>query len=269
MLRAAASIPNFVGTFTWATLPAAASYTGLTARVSDYGAPYLQVISDGTRWVPFPIQILTRSGIPMILPSSGTSNASGQITLTTALPYQPAAAFIYLPVGVITAGSQGTAAGLYAVTFSSTTVCQVTGTGIVSANTGYTQTTASDLTLATVTVPANSMGINGRVMPTSLWTFPNNANTKTMRVKFGGTTFQSFALTTVSTQRAQCEIVNRGVANIQISANTNNGGYTSGTTATVNGAIDTTADATLLFTGNLSVATDYIILESARTDIAG
>ncbi|OXE37469.1 MAG: hypothetical protein CGW95_01390, partial [Phenylobacterium zucineum] len=112
--------------------------------------------SGGIAPIPY---ILAQTAVPVILPSSGSSNATGQITLTTALPYQPSGTVqIYLPTGVVTAGSAGTGAGLYSVVFSTTAICQIQGTGIVTANGAYTQTTAADLTLATVTVPGGAMG---------------------------------------------------------------------------------------------------------------
>lgn len=52
MLRAVSSIPLYLGSFTYATLPAAASYSGMEAFASDWGANGTKVRSNGTRWLP-------------------------------------------------------------------------------------------------------------------------------------------------------------------------------------------------------------------------
>ena len=51
----------YIGTFAWASLPSAASYSGYMARVSDVGvSPGIMVVSDGTRWLPAGRQLLAR-----------------------------------------------------------------------------------------------------------------------------------------------------------------------------------------------------------------
>jgi hypothetical protein len=188
--------------------------------------------------------------------------------MTTALPYAPTGtAYIYLPVGVVTAGSQGTGAGLYSVTYSSTTVCQLTGTGIVTANAAYTQTTAADLVLATVTVPGGSMGANGRLIVYASVGQPNNANAKLWKTKIGATTLNSTSNTTSVTDDRPIIFRNKGSQSVNWHSGFigySQGGATFGHAQT---AIDMSVDQTLTITGQLAVATDYLMLESYSIDI--
>lgn len=60
-----------------------------------------------------------------------------------------------------------------------------------------------ETTLATVSVPANSMGPNGSVIVTAVWSYTNSANVKTMRGRFGGTTFYQTQPTVTASRRSQ------------------------------------------------------------------
>ena len=208
--------------------------------------------------------ILAQNSGPVILPSSGTSDAIGNITLTTALAYQPSGAvLIYLPAGVVTAGSQGTGAKLYSVIFSSTTVCQLTGTGIVTANAAYTQDTTA-VTLVSVTVPGGAMGANGALRPWARFTHPSNANTKTYTFLHAGLSVTSSSPTTSAGGNLQGSIHNRGSQTAQVSG-------TSFANATGVGTnyrtVDTSVSQIVTITGQLSVATDYIVLEAYTIEV--
>lgn len=216
---------------------------------------------------PFPLKpyILAQTAVPVILPSSGSSNATGQITLTTALPYQPSGTVqIYLPSGVVTAGSQGTGAGLYSVTFSSTTVCQIQGTGIVTANGAYTQDTTQQ-TLATVVVPGGAMGANGALRIGNLFSIPNNANNKYITNRLNGVNVISSTLTTQVLCGFEFSIRNRNAQAIQVTQPTL--ASVSSTSAATYTTIDTSINQNLTFTGQLAVATDYIILEGYTIEV--
>lgn len=212
--------------------------------------------------------IIGASAVPVIIPSSGSSNATGQITLTTALATQPTGTVgVFLPAGVVTAGSQGTGAAIYQATFSSTTVCQLTGTGIVTANAAYTQV-ITEVVLATVTIPAGAMGMNGAVEVRTVWSCTNSANNKTLRVRFGGaagTAYLAPVLTTNTGLSDARRIRNRNSAASQL------GSFSSGATglgplgsSPVTGALDTTASVDVVFSGQLSLAAETITLESSE-----
>lgn len=218
--------------------------------------------------IAVPASQLDSSAVAVILPSSGTSNATGLITHTTALPVQPTGTVkVFLPTGVVTAGSQGTGAGLYDATYSSTTACQLTGTGIVTANAAYTQVT-TEVAMATTTVPA-PWGVNGGIEVRTVWSVNNSVNNKTPRWRLGGiggTAFFGTALTTSATFSDARRVRNRNSASVQVgSANVGANAFGGSTGALVTGALDTTAAQDLVFTGQLAVATDYIILEARET----
>src|SRR5688500_18573615 len=53
---------------------------------------------------------------------------------------------------------------------------------VAIAHTGTTDETV----LATLTIKAGIMGTNGRLRVTSFWSYPNSANSKTVRQRFSG-----------------------------------------------------------------------------------
>lgn len=78
---------------------------------------------------------LAQSGVPVVLPSSGTITSGGAITLLTALPATySGGAWIYLPAGAVVGGS----AGLYYCLFSSATVGAVKTNYVAAGSTAFT-----------------------------------------------------------------------------------------------------------------------------------
>jgi hypothetical protein len=135
-------------------------------------------------------------------------------------------------------------------------VSVLTQSAVAVSHTGDT----NEFTFATVTVPGGAMGANGRVEVDAEFTYPNSANAKTLKVKFGGTTFHQAAPTTTATDRILTFIANR-------SASTQVGpapGLSVGTStgSAVTASVDTTADVTLLITGQLVLNTETLTLES-------
>lgn len=126
--------------------------------------------------------------------------------------------------------------------------------------------TTTETALGTVTIPANAIGANGRVRVTGLWSYTNSANSKTLRVRYSsisGTICITVAPTTTASARISVEIANRNAANSQICNNYEaQGGFGAATTAVVTAAVDTTADTTVVLTGQLSNTGETITLES-------
>lgn len=187
---------DFLGAYTWAGLPAAASFAGYRARVTDVGVGAgIIVISDGTRWVPNGMQLLARSAVQQ----------------------------------------------------------SVTGT-------------TSETVLATVTVPANLMGINGGLLIWPTFSYTNNANTKTIRARFGGIGGTQYAINSVTTTASAAGLIkvrNRGSASSQVGGSGNSiGGLGTSAAAVVTSAVDTTQNADIVLTGTLAVTTDTISLET-------
>lgn len=117
----------------------------------------------------------------------------------------------------------------------------------------------NETTLATVTIPAGAMGANGQVEIWTLWAF-TGSNTKTARVKFGGTTYASAAPTTHASGHLVSRIGNRNATNSQVGPVSV--GTSTSSLAPVTSAVDTTAAVNIEITGQLAAAGDSITLES-------
>jgi hypothetical protein len=124
--------------------------------------------------------------------------------------------------------------------------------------------TLTETTLVTCTIPANAIGPNGQVEIATLWSSTNSANTKTLRVKFGGTAYYASPVTATLSANAVTRIANRNATNSQIgfqaiaTAGIGNGGANANTTS----AVDTTAAVNIDFTGQLTNTGETITLES-------
>lgn len=135
-------------------------------------------------------------------------------------------------------------------------------------NTGNT----TENTVATITVPANAMGANGRIRITTLWTCTNSANNKFCRVRVGGgagTQILTATLTTVASLREQSEWANRNATNSQITfpAAHQTATFNTSTGANLATAVDTTAQFTIVLTAQLASAGETITLESYLAEL--
>ena len=247
----------------WANRPPAASNAGAIFWCSDVVQGGCLLRSDGVNWLPLGgVAKLAQSATPCILLSNGSSNATGQIT-STALPYTPSGVCnVYLPAGVVTAGSAGTGAGLYPAIFSSSGICQIQGTGIVTANTSFTQTTSQVALCAPIAIPAGFLGANGALQISALFEANNSANSKTPTASIGATmVWGAAALTTAPTIDSIKTIRNRGALNVQSVHPSFIAGAASGTN-TVQTSIDFSVAQSLVFNGQLAVpASDYLIFD--------
>jgi hypothetical protein len=142
---------------------------------------------------------------------------------------------------------------------------QIIASNIKISNTGNT----TENIVYTGTIPANSIGVNGffqiRMLTSAL---ANNANAKTFRIKFNGTTIAtSSALASNLSARLIVELFNRNSLSSQIGGaaaaliSTN---YTSSTVAFSNFTFNTAADITLTVTILNAVGTDTSSLESIQ-----
>jgi hypothetical protein len=219
------------------------------------------------------IGFLYAGGVPLIIPSSGSFSTNGAVTLTTALNTTFASAYLRFPAGAICASS---AAGLYYTVMSSTTVGTVyTNTytsgrpSIPASPTAYTCGTApgayaqstTAITLATVSVPANIMGVYGGIGVNENWGYANSSSTKTLNTTFGGSNILNFTPTTSAAAEWKTWLFNVGSASIQTATPAGLGGF-----GTINGnnrhlTIDTTTAQNVVFTGTLASASDFIVLE--------
>lgn len=142
--------------------------------------------------------------------------------------------------------------------------------GSSSASVSVSSGTA-EVQLGAITVPANSMGANGRLRITTWWSYTNNANNKTLRVRFNGisgTAFQTVVVTTTASSFLQININNNNATNAQknVAANSS-GGVGSTASAFVTAAIDTTATVVVSITGQPASGGDTITLESYLVEL--
>jgi hypothetical protein len=109
--------------------------------------------------------VISRASRPIIRPSSGSSNATGLITMSTGLnaswtiPGSSLPCWIYLPANVVTGIA---VAQLHAGVITAATTVQLNGSP-TTANAAYTTDAASFLPLHTFTLTANEFGANGEL----------------------------------------------------------------------------------------------------------
>ena len=125
----------------------------------------------------------------------------------------------------------------------------------------------SETILATIVVPAGSMGTNGLLRVSYLWSMTSSANVKTPRLRLGGiagTAFYQQTHTTTATLRHQTEIANRNSAASQVSypSIAGGGGWSTSAQAVTTGTVNTAVAQDLVITGQLASAGETITLES-------
>lgn len=141
---------------------------------------------------------------------------------------------------------------------------------VLAAGAGASVTgTTAETTLASYTVPGNLMGAHGVLRMITVWSLTENANNKSPRIKFGGTTF--FAPSASSQANIEAfrpmtvEVCNLN-ASSQIAMASSSPNTTSGNPPTT-GTIDTTTDQPLLITGQLANAADTMTLAYYRVEL--
>jgi hypothetical protein len=122
------------------------------------------------------------------------------------------------------------------------------------------------VTLASVTIPAWSMGIGGGMEIDSLFSMTNNATVKTLGMTFGGTSVLSVALANNASVSVQKNMVNRGSSQI-ISNSATSVGHGLSTGAVVTVSADATTDLVFAITAQPATANNLIRLEYFKLSI--
>ena len=126
----------------------------------------------------------------------------------------------------------------------------------------------NEFTLATVTIPANMLGPNGRVEVKARFSFAGTAGTKTTKTKLGSNALVNVASgTAVANYRHNVEICNANSASAQFywtEAMNSSGGISSGYGALT---VDTASNADISISCALGNASDTIRLESYQVII--
>ena len=262
---------QFIGTYAWANRPSASTNTGKTFFCTDIGGGVLMV-SDGTVWRgPSGSDIgFLNSGITMMLLPSGSVADNGALTLGKALPITyDMGLYGYFKAGALYAGS---AAGLYWVVMSSTTVGAVyadtytsgkpvaptSPTPIVATGPGaYTQTTGSDIVLLDVTVPGGFLGKQGIIDIWAEGPATNNANSKSAKAKIGASTLNAVSPASNTGWSYSYRFMNSNLEtkNGYVALPTGSGNAITRTT------IDTTANFSVQILAQMATATDFVGLE--------
>lgn len=129
----------------------------------------------------------------------------------------------------------------------------------------------AELALATITVPAGIMGLNGILRISTEWSYTSSANNKLLKVRFSGisgTAFNSAVATTQTGGHAVTMIANRNSAASQVGSSalfTNNSGIIA--TATTTDTVNTAAATTISITGQKASAGETLTLESYLVEL--
>jgi hypothetical protein len=126
--------------------------------------------------------------------------------------------------------------------------------------------------LAVIPVPPNAMGLNGVLRIRTLWSLTNSANNKTLRIRFSGATGTIFGTSTlgtgVLTAHGLVIIANRGAVNSQIGIRaTFTSPYSASGSPNITAAVDTSADTTIVITGEKTVGGETLTLESYLAEL--
>jgi len=180
-----------------------------------------------------------------------------------------------MPANAIVAGST---AGWYYCTFSGTTAGTVfnntytSGVPVIPASpTAFSTTGPGSFTQVTsevigpsFTVPGGVMGLNGAIAMRAAWQYPNNANSKTGRIKFNNVNTYAQSYTTTTTEIVDNVVRNRGSTGAQIASSP--GVSSTGLGASANAmtypTVDTTAAESIAASLQLTTsANDFMVLE--------
>ena len=127
--------------------------------------------------------------------------------------------------------------------------------------------TTSETTLLTVNIPASLIGASGKVKMYPLYSMTNNANSKVLRVKLGGSVAFYAAVSNSSHSSALVIIRNIGSESVQKSSTAVVSGLGNTGTALNTLAIDTSVATTITVTGQLAVGTDTMTLEDLFVEV--
>lgn len=240
---------------------------------------YPNRVSAGVGYITF------QSGVPALIAPNGTVATNGTITLGTALSTTYSGGiWTYLPAGAVVGGL----AGFYWTVMSSTTVGQVTteyraadalfaptlGTSVtpaVGSNAAYTQTTGAAILLLTAKILGNSLGAYGSLRATYHVENNNSAGTKSFTMNVRGTGGGAISIigsaTTSTSTTTQHRVHNRGRIDRQVSSVSFSSTFGASSNPVFMYTLDTSQDTFAEFTGNLAVATDWIILQSVTVEV--
>ena len=125
----------------------------------------------------------------------------------------------------------------------------------------------SVVTLATITIPAGLLGANGKLKIYPLWATTNNANVKTLRAIFSGSTCTTMTSQSVPNNSGLVIIRNTNSESAQKCSSGLVAGIGSSLGSIASPTIDTTAATSITITGQLAVGTDTLTLEDLFVEV--
>lgn len=168
----------------------------------------------------------------------------------------------------------GSAGGDLSGSYPSPTVAKSNGRGIVTvlaqtaAPSSVTGTTTKTV-LASVSIPAGTLGANGALRITPIWSATNNADAKTVGVQIGSTLFQSASIASQASMQSQIIVRNRNSQQSQVFLNSStNNGLGALANAPSTSTIDFSQAQTLQFFATLGVSGDTATLEGYTVEVS-
>lgn len=221
---------------------------------------------------------LSQSAIPFIYLSSGSVAANGAISAITALPVIYAKAFCLWPANILATVHAG---GWTYCTFSSTTAgtafldTYTSGTPVfpgsptaVTDGKGAFTGTIADTTGISLTLPANSLGLNGTLDADIQTSSTSNANAKSVLWKLGASSLATMTITSTLDVRSLFYMRNRGATAVQLVSPQGGSVSNTGLGASANTisqfALDTTGALTLVISSTRGTATDNVVIEGYK-----
>lgn len=124
-------------------------------------------------------------------------------------------------------------------------------------------------TLASFTVPGGTMGPNGRLRITPMYSFVGAGNTRNIAINFGGVNVWTVGSLAATTLACTCQVViaNRNSQSSQVMSARAAAGFGISTVITDTSAIDTTVDKVLDIRGQLVNAADSVTLEAYLIEV--
>ena len=241
---------------------------------NNYPGPLLQdyaaAVVGAAGGVPI---ILAQSGIPFVMPSSGSVASNGNLSGLTAFNTVYGWCYCYFPAGAVFAGS---VAGWYLTNLTGATIGQIyadtytsgqpsipdSPTAIVAAGPGaYTQATGADVPGPSCIVPAGALGPNGALYWERATNNNNSAGSKIYNTYLDATVLTGATQTTNPYHGALGTLKNRGSEQRQFCLNSQNGdpGNAGGMKYLT---LDTTHAQVFAHTVRINTATDYAVIES-------
>lgn len=127
--------------------------------------------------------------------------------------------------------------------------------------------TAVETTLATIPIPAGSVGLAGSLRITVHWSGTSSANNKIYKVLYGGSTIFTITQSTNSLTATQLVMHNRGIVNSQITYAGTAAGLGNSAGGNLITAVDSSVSQNLTITGTLVNTGETITLESYTVEI--